>query len=77
MYVYHEYYDANKVALVYPGEKTSKTGGKFLDPKTSSETVMECNVISIGVESKIKEWQYQIGKDFNRLLQFPLKENTQ
>jgi 5-methylcytosine-specific restriction enzyme subunit McrC len=76
MYVYHEYFGAKRVALVYPGEKTDNTGGIFLDPLTSKETTMECNVISIAVEPKIKKWQIQIGKDFNSLIQFPLKENT-
>lgn len=74
MYVYHEYFGAKRVALVYPGEKTDKIGGIFLDPHTSKDTVMECNVISIAVEQKIKKWQIQIGKDFNNLIQFSLKD---
>jgi 5-methylcytosine-specific restriction enzyme subunit McrC len=74
MYVYHEYFGAKRVALVYPGEKTSKIGGVFLDPLTNKDTAMECNVISIAVEQKIKKWQIQIGKDFNKLIQFPLKD---
>lgn len=77
MYVYHKYYAANKVALVYPGDKTTKIGGKFLDPETGNKTTMECNVISVAVKPKIKEWQIQIGADFNTHLQFALKENTQ
>ena len=74
MYVYHEYYAAKKVALVYPGAITSKTGGKFLDPITTKEREMECNVISIAVKPKIKEWQVKIGKDFKEHLEFPTKE---
>ncbi len=75
MYVYHEYFGAKKVALVYPGDETYKTGGIFLDPDTSKETVMECNVISIAVEPKIKKWQIQMGRDFKNFILFPLKEN--
>ncbi|KAF0237861.1 MAG: 5-methylcytosine restriction system component-like [Prolixibacteraceae bacterium] len=73
MYVYHEYFGAKKVALVYPGDETNKIGGIYIDPFTNKETTMECNVITIAVESAIKKWQIQIGKDFNKLIQFPLK----
>jgi 5-methylcytosine-specific restriction enzyme subunit McrC len=76
MYVYHEYYSATKVALVYPGERTSKIGGNFLDPKTSKERGIECNVISIAVEPNIRRWQIQIGKNFNRYLEFPIKAHV-
>ena len=30
MYVYHEYYEATKVALVYPGTINSHNGGHYL-----------------------------------------------
>ncbi len=76
MYVYHKYFGAKKVALVYPSNQLNKTGGIFIDHLTGKETAMECNVISIAVEQEIKKWQIQIGKDFNNLIQFPLKENT-
>lgn len=75
MYVYHEYFGAQQVALVYPGNKTEKKGGIYIDPFTPRAIPMECNIISIGVESNIKSWQLKIGNDLNRLIQFPLKEN--
>jgi 5-methylcytosine-specific restriction enzyme subunit McrC len=60
MYVYHTYYGANKVALVYPGKETSKSNGNYLDPITRKETEKECSVISFLVEPKIKNWQKKI-----------------
>ena len=66
MYVYHEYYGAKKVALIYPGETQSKTSGKYLDPKTAKEIEKECSVISLPVEKKIKQWQKNIYDGFER-----------
>ncbi|GEM56645.1 restriction endonuclease [Flavobacterium branchiophilum] len=60
MYVYHEYYGANKVALIYPGKETSNTNGNYIDPMTRLETKKECSVISFIVEPKIKHWQKKI-----------------
>lgn len=60
MYVYHEYYRANKVALIYPGRETSNSNGNYLDPITRQETEKECSVISFKVEPKIKQWQKEI-----------------
>ncbi len=73
MYVYHEYYKAKKVALVYPGVTSSKTGGYFIDPVKAIPTDMECSIISLSVETTIKRWQEQIGKDMNQYFQIPLK----
>lgn len=60
MYVYHEYYGAKKVALVYPASESSQLNGVYLDPETSSELNKECGVISLSVETDIKTWQKKI-----------------
>jgi 5-methylcytosine-specific restriction enzyme subunit McrC len=75
MYVYHEYYGANKVALIYPGKETSTSNGNYLDPMTRQETEKECSVISFIVEPKIKQWQKKIYTELEswRSLQ---KQNT-
>jgi 5-methylcytosine-specific restriction enzyme subunit McrC len=70
MYVYHEYYNAKRVALIYPGTNTSKSTGIYLDPKTSKEIDKECSVISLTVEPKIREWQKNIYETFNNWLTF-------
>jgi len=70
MYVYHEYYNAKCVALIYPGTNTSKSSGTYLDPITSKEIEKECSVISLSVEPKIREWQKNIYETFNKWLTF-------
>lgn len=60
MFVYHEYFGATKVALVYPGKENSKSIGNYLDPKSRNETEKECSIITFMVEPKIKDWQKKI-----------------
>lgn len=68
MYVYHEYYKAKKVALVYPGIKNEKRHGLFLDPTTSHPLEKECSVIFVEVNSNIKNWQENISEQFKNWL---------
>lgn len=71
MYVYLEYYGAKRVALVYPGVESIKTGGTYLHPKTSKETDKECSIISLSVEPKINQWQKNIYGDIESWLNMP------
>lgn len=63
LYVYHEYYKAKKVALVYPGESILKTSGKYLDPNTGEQLNKECSVITLSVDKQIKAWQKNISNE--------------
>lgn len=61
LYVYHKYYDANKVALLYPGNSSIKQGNYFeIDNKTISS--MECSIIRIDANPIISDWQKEIAK---------------
>lgn len=61
MYVYHDYYDAKKVALVYPGPVSSYRGGFYLDQKINSNlSDKQCSIIVIPVGEEIKAWQDNI-----------------
>jgi 5-methylcytosine-specific restriction enzyme subunit McrC len=67
MYVYHEYFSAERVALVYPGgnlvnsaESNFFVKGSFLDIEKSMSTKKECSLLPIGVHSNIKEFQNSI-----------------
>jgi 5-methylcytosine-specific restriction enzyme subunit McrC len=68
MYVYSEYYQAKKIALVYPAKDSLISPGIFLDPITGKENDKECSVISISVDSKIQQWQKNIYNNFKQWL---------
>lgn len=61
MYVYHEYYDAKKVALVYPGKKENTKSGTFLDFNGEPGN-KHCSVLQLDINKKgsIKFWQEEI-----------------
>lgn len=65
MYVYHDYYNASKVALMCPGDKTSSRSGKYLDPQTQIEIEKECSIISLPVvKGNIRMWEKKIYNQF-------------
>lgn len=76
MYVYHEYYRANKVGLVYPGSELLQTMGTYLYPVTGKEVDKECSIFSIPVEGNIKQWQRSIYKVFESWMDLPKKESA-
>ena len=60
MYVYHEYFDAEKVALVYPGEGNQISGKYYTTSNGVSDN--ECSVLKISTDSTIKVWQDNIAE---------------
>ncbi|MCW7498457.1 McrC family protein [Leptospira levettii] len=63
MYVYHEYYNAKKVALVYPAdyELSGKVwAGKYIDHTSQKVSNKECSNLFISSEENIAEWQKNI-----------------
>lgn len=57
MYVYHEYFSAKKVALIYPGDFDTIKGEYF---PTNRDKKYGCSVIGIKVQFNISEWQKAI-----------------
>ena len=55
LYVYHEYYQAHRVALVYPG-RTRITDGHYYGP-SSKLGDKNCAVLVIGVSTNVGAWQ--------------------
>jgi 5-methylcytosine-specific restriction enzyme subunit McrC len=60
MYVYHHYYNAKKVALIYPGDFESKIGLYYEPDETLSDK--ECSILPIKENKDIKAWQEEIYK---------------
>jgi 5-methylcytosine-specific restriction enzyme subunit McrC len=65
MYVYHEYYKAKRVALIYPssiGKTHEIIGSYFRTPSKTEHNEIEniCSVISLKTEIDIHKWQVHI-----------------
>lgn len=67
MYVYHEYFDAKKVALVYPGNPENSKTGTYLK-KDGEHDDKICSVVLINVEDDIKKWQIEIKKNIKTFI---------
>lgn len=68
MYVYHEYFKAEKVALVYPNSDYSSSKiikGKYSQKShQQNEIEMECSIMPLNVENEnIKAWQKSISRN--------------
>ncbi|WP_020534922.1 McrC family protein [Lewinella cohaerens] len=63
MYAYHHYFKAEKVALLYPGDKPYVTG-KFVDiNKQKQLSEMECGLLFTKFDGSVVKWQKQIGEE--------------
>lgn len=60
MYVYHAYYNAVKVALVYPGIEQKSRSGFFIKKDSTSNDDKECSVVLLNVNKSINVWQKEI-----------------
>ncbi len=61
LYVYHEFYNAKKVALVYPGKFKPVKGTYYTRDEKPGEK--ECSVMGIRVLTIIRDWKTEIGKN--------------
>ena len=61
MYVYHEYFNAEKVALVYPGDSETKKGNYYKIDGNNELSEKKCSIIKISTDEKeINDWQTKI-----------------
>lgn len=60
MYVYHEYFDANMVALVYPGEELKVSGSYFKKQENKELDNKHCHIIQIPPDENFKVWKSKI-----------------
>lgn len=62
MYAYHQYFNAEKVALLYPG-KADYISGKFVDKiKQKKLTEMECGLMFTKHNASVRQWQNEINQ---------------
>lgn len=60
MYVYHEYFGAKKVALVYPNNLSNMIDGTFHPSNSSTKFTKSCGIIEVATQKDIKVWQRNI-----------------
>lgn len=58
LFVYHHYYNAKKVALVYPGNYSNINGYYFEPDNTRSKKT--CSILSLEENYNIRQWQMDI-----------------
>lgn len=63
MYAYHHYFEAKKVALLYPGDSDYVTG-KFVEVKKQKQlSAMECELLFTKNKGLVIDWQKQIREE--------------
>jgi 5-methylcytosine-specific restriction enzyme subunit McrC len=73
MYVYHEFYKAKRVALLYPGSESSEIKGCFFPTPDYLGMDKICSVILLAVPSKakadqslVRTWQEDIQQNLEK-----------
>ena len=72
LFVYHHYYNANKVALVYPGNYSNINGYYFEPDNTRSEKT--CSIISLEENFNIRQWQMEISNKIEAWANEPMPQ---
>lgn len=69
MYVYHRFYQAKKVALIYPSDQHSIQKGNYYNSSTLGEmSEKECSIVHIATASDTKVWQEVIVNQMREFL---------
>ena len=69
MYVYHRFYQAKKVALIYPSEEHSIKKGNYYNSSIQDEmSKKECSILQITTNADIKKWQVNITHQIKEFL---------
>lgn len=59
MYVYHEYFEASKVALIYPGESSNISGQFYLKDQTALDNKF-CHILQVPINKDFTRWKVGI-----------------
>ncbi len=60
MYVYQDYFNANKVALLYPGKSANFRTGNYYNTAANTLSNKECSLLPLAINTNIKDWQIGI-----------------
>ena len=63
LYVYHHYFKAEKVAIIYPGASVNRPG--IYHKTDANDFEKECSLIGLEPEGDIQQWQEQIYQKVN------------
>ncbi|ALO16823.1 5-methylcytosine-specific restriction enzyme subunit McrC [Salinivirga cyanobacteriivorans] len=75
MYAYHHYFEAKKVALLYPGDYPY-IKGKFIDIKYQNQlSELECGLLFTKYNDSVKNWQKSIGEEIKHWINSPSIES--
>jgi 5-methylcytosine-specific restriction enzyme subunit McrC len=66
MYVYMNYYNADKVALLYPGSKSRVLSGNYYDETTAALKDKGCSIILLEMNENIALWQRSIYSEISK-----------
>ena len=72
MYVYHEYFNAKRVALIYPGNGES-LGGQFYHKNQKELDDKHCHVVQISANKDFKKWKDKIVECVKESLSLEIK----
>ena len=64
MFVYSKYFNAKKVALLYPDKDSFSKKGIYYD-ELGNASDKECAIIGLAVNKHIKQWQKDISNQIN------------
>ncbi len=68
MYVYHDYFKADKVALVYPSDNYHTEKGHYYTTESQNLSDKQCALLTLTINSNIYEWQNQINAEIDNWL---------
>lgn len=63
MYAYSKFHDDARTVLVYPGDVTLTTIGRFMDRRPNADTGADayCSLVTIAIDGTLSKWQDRIG----------------
>ena len=62
LFVYHDYFTAQKVSILYPGENSQLRKGRYLAPDQGLDWNKTCALMPMPVDANIQVWQMNLAQ---------------